>query len=305
MTLVSTLLSMIDQDISDFSIQHDNSICSAQSQEISKAIKHPLEAGGKRIRPLLVLLMAGAFGGEKSIQIARKSALAMELIHTYSLVHDDLPCMDNDDYRRGKPTVHKVYGEAKGLLVGDALLTQAFLVISQTDWKGEADLTSHLVQTLAESSGASGMIWGQWLDMTFAGQQNITWEQLETVHQNKTGKLLGASLELGVLCASCCDDEIRKQARRAGILLGLAFQIMDDILDVTKSSADLGKTAKKDVDQNKVTAVSLLGMETAKRYVVRFTEQTISLLKKILPESNENYRNELFKLIGGLISREF
>jgi geranylgeranyl pyrophosphate synthase len=213
--------------------------------------------------------------------------------------------MDNDDYRRGKPTVHKVYGEAKGLLVGDALLTQAFLVISQTDWKGEADLTSHLVQTLAESSGASGMIWGQWLDMTFAGQQNITWEQLETVHQNKTGKLLGASLELGVLCASCCDDEIRKQARRAGILLGLAFQIMDDILDVTKSSADLGKTAKKDVDQNKVTAVSLLGMETAKRYVVRFTEQTISLLKKILPESNENYRNELFKLIGGLISREF
>lgn len=304
MPLVSTLLSMIDQDISDFSIQHDNSICSTQSQEIKNAIKYPLEAGGKRIRPLLVLLMAGALGGEKSVQIARKSALAIELIHTYSLVHDDLPCMDNDDYRRGKPTVHKVYGEAKGLLVGDALLTQAFLIISKTDWKDETDLTSHLVHTLAESSGASGMIWGQWLDMTFTGQQNITWEQLETVHQNKTGKLLGASLELGVLSASCCENEVRKQAKQAGILLGLAFQIMDDILDVTKSSTDLGKTAQKDVDQNKVTAVTLLGMETAKKYVARFTEQSLSLLTKILPESNENYKNELFELIQNLVSRE-
>lgn len=321
MSLSSSLLSKINQDISQFSIPFDDKmleICDPQVQEIRHACMHPLLAGGKRTRPLLVLLIAGCLGGEHAVEVARKSALAVELLHTYSLVHDDLPCMDNDDYRRGKPTTHKLYGHAKGLLVGDALLTHAFLELSQTDWKQGTSLTALLVQTLAECSGASGMIWGQWLDISFTNKSDTSWDELVAIHSHKTGKLLGACLELGFLCAASqfntqlkphVLDHIRKQIRHAGICLGIAFQIVDDILDVTQSSQTLGKTARKDEQQNKATAVSLLGITQAEQYAQKYTHQSLEILENILAslfkiEIHPIFKNELIQNIELLSMRK-
>lgn len=308
MDLLPSLLDQIQDELAAFCPSpKEGSVCLEQIHEIEKAIKYPLKAGGKRIRPLIVLLTAGAMGGDQAVQTARKSALAIELVHTYSLVHDDLPCMDNDDFRRGMPTTHKVYGEAKGLLVGDALLTQAFLLISQTKWNNDQDalLIKELVQTLAKSAGAQGMIWGQWLDMSLMGPKNTaTWEQLETIHRNKTGKLLGASFELGLLCAGRKEEKWRDKIRHAGVSLGLAFQIIDDILDVTKSSQDLGKTAQKDLAQEKVTAVSLLGLEKAREQAEQLTQEAISILNAICPDTHRPYKDQLLKLVDDLLSRQ-
>lgn len=308
MDLLPSLLDQIQDDLAAFcSSPEEGSVCLEQIHEIEKAIKYPLKAGGKRIRPLIVLLTAGAMGGDQAVQTARKSALAIELVHTYSLVHDDLPCMDNDDFRRGMLTTHKVYGEAKGLLVGDALLTHAFLLISQTKWTNsqDEDLTKELVQTLGKSSGAQGMIWGQWLDMSLMGPKNTTtWEQLETIHRNKTGKLLGAAFELGLLCAGKKEEKWRNEIRHAGVSLGLAFQIIDDILDVTKSSQDLGKTAQKDLAQEKVTAVSLLGLEKARHQAEQLTQEAISILNAVCLDTHRPYKDQLLKLVDDLLSRQ-
>ncbi|BBH53610.1 polyprenyl synthetase family protein [Fluviispira sanaruensis] len=269
------------------------------SSEISEAYMYPLQAGGKRIRPLLVLLTAGAFGGKEGLKTAFKAALAVEKIHTYSLVHDDLPCMDNDDLRRGKPTTHKVYGDAKALLVGDALLTQAFAVLAETQYVHlqNQHYTTFLIQALAKGAGAEGMVWGQWLDISLTGNKKVIWEQMEIVHRNKTGKMLGTCLELGFICGLSAQKleinptqflEMRSLIREAGIRIGLAFQIIDDILDMTKSSAELGKTAGKDEAQDKMTAPHLLGMDDAVSLSASQTESALCMLEKVF----ENFSND-------------
>lgn len=296
------LLKLISSDIASYSLQKESkNIFDEVFSEISAAYTYPLKAGGKRVRPLFTLLCAGAFGGLNAIELARKSALAIEKVHTYSLVHDDLPCMDNDDLRRGLPTTHKIYGEAKALLVGDGLLTQAFSLLATTkfDHSNSNRYISYLVEDLSEGAGTQGMIWGQWLDITLTGASQVTWEQMEQVHKNKTGKLIGASLSLGFICGISTlnnDDiqennliELRKSMKEVGILIGLSFQIIDDILDATKSDLDLGKTAGKDEIQQKFTAIKLLGIEKAEQLSITYTEKAILLLKTIF--SNPSFKN--------------
>jgi geranylgeranyl pyrophosphate synthase len=294
---IEFLLKLISSDIENFQLQFEpQSPCNRFFNEISTAYLYPLKAGGKRIRPLLTLLSAGAFGGLKAIEIARKPALAIEKIHTYSLVHDDLPCLDNDNLRRGLPTTHVIYGEAKALLVGDGLLTQAFSLLASTKFHKTNcnNYTSYLVEDLAESSGAQGMILGQWLDISLTGANHVTWEQMEVVHKNKTGKLIGASLSIGLICgistltSAFKESEIiefRKNIKEVGMLIGLSFQIIDDILDSTKSDLELGKTAGKDAVQQKFTALKLLGIEKAEKLSINCTEKAISLLKEIFLNS--------------------
>ncbi len=295
------LLKMISSDIEAYCLQIETqNPCSTFFDEISIAYLYSLKAGGKRIRPLLTLLSAGAFGGLKAIEIARKSALAIEKVHTYSLVHDDLPCMDDDDLRRGLPTTHKIYGEAKALLVGDALLTQAFSLLTSTniDSSDGNNYISYLVEDLAEGAGPLGMILGQWLDISLTGASQVTWEQIEIVHKNKTGKLLGASLSLGLICGVSTLEstlqksdiiELRKNIKEVGILIGLSFQIIDDILDATKSDFELGKTSGKDAMQQKFTAINLLGIKKAEKLSITYTEKAISLLKEIF--SNPSFKD--------------
>ena len=320
---IELLLNLIQSDIESYVIQIEaEKSCLQYFNEITNAYHYPLKAGGKRIRPLLVLLTSAAFGGKSAIEVARNSALAIENIHTYSLVHDDLPCMDNDDLRRGLPTTHKVFGEAKGLLVGDALLTESFKIITKTPFKTKdsARYLSYLVEELSEGSGIRGMILGQWLDISLTGSSTVSWEQMEIVHRNKTGKLLGTALSLGFLCGiSNYSNEIpevelfelNKSIKEAGELIGLSFQIIDDILDATKSSKELGKTSGKDEIQNKHTAVKLLGFDKAEKLAANYTKKANILLKSLFENSyiinnNSNsieYQKMLMTQIEILLSR--
>ncbi|WGL60306.1 polyprenyl synthetase family protein [Pigmentibacter sp. JX0631] len=316
---IENIIKIIEDDIlaTNSTVVKEN-ICHQEFSEIAAAIQYPLTAGGKRIRPLLTLLCAGTFGGEKAIQNARNAALALEMIHTYSLVHDDLPCMDNDDLRRGKPTTHKIYGEAKGLLVGDALLTEAFFRLAQTECKVSEYLQS-LVQELSYCSGIQGMIAGQWLDISFTGKQDLSWEQIELIHKNKTGRLLGCAFVLGYICGLNVLEKVDNQEnlkinkdklRQAGEFVGIAFQIIDDILDITASSQSLGKTAGKDQEQCKATSVAILGLEKAQILATEFTSRAYTLLEGVfekLPTNSENeiYKNLLFQQLEQLLVRKY
>ncbi len=259
-----------------------------EAARMTEACDYPVAAGGKRVRPMLLTAMAGAVGGDRAASAALPAAIAIELIHTYSLVHDDLPCMDNDDFRRGRPTTHKVYGEAQGLLVGDSLLTEAFTVLTEIE---NPVAVRALCRILASRAGASGMIFGQWLDLAFTGKA-ADWETLETIHRLKTGRLLSAALEMGAVCGhaefATQSPAWLSQVAEVGMNLGLAFQILDDILDVTRTSAELGKTAGKDQSQLKFTAVSLLGLEEAKRRakeLTRLAEEGLAAALKAVPEN--------------------
>jgi geranylgeranyl diphosphate synthase type II len=278
---------------------HPSQCVQSSIQELVQAHHYPLAAGGKRVRPLLTLLMAGSVGGDRAVNTALSAACATELIHTYSLVHDDLPCMDNDDLRRGKPTTHKVYGDAKALLVGDGLLTHAFTLLSQTNLSAEKSfLMSHLVAALSCSAGAQGMVLGQWLDISFTGQKELNWQDIETVHYYKTGCMLGVSLELGLLCGLAHTpldqkimdniNSIRSKINYAGVLIGIAFQIKDDILDVTQTAEELGKTPGKDEKMQKTTAVELLGMENAQEKSQIYTKEALAIIDSVLEDLNLN-----------------
>lgn len=274
----------------------------------AQAHLYPLIAGGKRIRPLFCLLIAAAMGGEKGLKMAWPAALALECIHTYSLVHDDLPCMDNDDFRRGKPTTHKIYGEAQGLLVGDGLLTQAFQILAESPLP--AELKCQLISMLSRASGASGMILGQWLDLHFTANAQIneftkaTWSDLERIHCLKTGELLSASWQMGMLIGlesgGLKREELVLKAKVTGMNLGLVFQLVDDILDATASSETLGKTAGKDESQNKLTAVRLLGIEKTKQLVDKMTAEIQNHLCAI---SDEIHNSVFAKTAWHLLSQ--
>ena len=221
------------------------------------AMRYSLEAGGKRLRPVLVLAAAELCEGNE--EAALPAAIAIECVHTYSLIHDDLPCMDNDDLRRGRPTAHRQFDEATALLAGDALLTHAFALLAE---HYPAELGARLVRELASAAGSRKLIGGQMEDLLAEKKTDATGDELEFIHRNKTAAMIEAALVMGAYVANPPDATIHS-LRAAGQSLGLAFQIIDDILDVTADSATLGKTAGKDAKADKATWVKLHGLEAS------------------------------------------
>lgn len=297
-------------------------------REVAQAHSYPLASGGKRVRPIVTLLAAGSFACQRGLALAWPFALALELVHTYSLVHDDLPCMDNDDLRRGRPTVHKVYGDAKGLLVGDGLLTRAFGLLGEGNEQMTTDplelyLRLQGVDILARAAGDAGMIAGQWMDMSCSSEtRENSATILERLQLLKTGKLLGAAFEMGFLAGlagregqveallSGRAQHVRTLARETGEALGVAFQICDDLLDATASSSEVGKSVGKDAKQHKLTAVSVFGAGRAQDLAKHWTDRGLLGLEKVLAHragvttEQDSYGSELTELCHALLFRK-
>jgi farnesyl diphosphate synthase len=237
--------------------------------KLHEAMRYTALGGGKRVRPLLVHASGALFGADADA-LAR-AASAVEMIHVYSLVHDDMPCMDDDDLRRGKPTVHVAYDEATALLVGDALQAQAFEVLAGMTTVPAAR-TVTMLRLLAEAAGSKGMCGGQAIDLDSVGL-SLTLEQLERMHQLKTGAMLRVSVLLGALAGRDLASHEQEALAAYSRAIGLAFQVVDDILDATADSATLGKTAGKDAADNKPTYVSILGLEPSKALAEQLRQQ--------------------------------
>jgi farnesyl diphosphate synthase len=236
---------------------------------LGEAMRYAVLDGGKRLRPLLALATCEAVNGAAAA--AMRAACAVELIHAYSLVHDDMPCMDNDVLRRGKPTVHVRFGEAQALLAGDALQALAFEVLVPADGSVAPVLSARLCRLLALSAGAAGMAGGQAVDLASVGSA-LGLDALASMHRMKTGALLQASVMMGAATGDVPDPALERLARY-GACVGLAFQVVDDVLDVTADSATLGKTAGKDAAAEKPTFVSLMGLEPAQAYADRVLDE--------------------------------
>jgi geranylgeranyl diphosphate synthase type II len=257
---------------------------SAWPATIHRAVRYSVFAGGKRIRPLLVLAAGEAVGGER--EGVMPLACAVEMIHTYSLVHDDLPAMDDDDLRRGKPTSHKVFGEGIAILVGDALLTRAFQLMAAVPDHGDSgQARRRLAATavLAEAAGTSGLIGGQVQDLESEGQA-LDAAALERMHRAKTGALLGACVRGGALLGGGEGDDLKRLDRYASAI-GLAFQVVDDVLDATGAAYELGKTAGKDARAGKATYVSVHGLEASRKMARRLLDEAVSALAPLGPRA--------------------
>ena len=241
-------------------------------KEVVRAMRYSLENGGKRLRPVLVLEFCRVCGGD--VEKALPFACAVEYIHTYSLIHDDLPCMDNDDLRRGKPSCHKKFSEATALLAGDALLTHAFECLTSADLSDEQIASA--VALLAQNAGVCGMIGGQVLDLKFE-TVDPSINDLLTVHKLKTGALISAACLLGCIAADA-DDEMLSYASSFAYNLGIAFQIKDDLLDIYGDEALLGKPVGSDEENEKSTYVTMVGIENAEKDVEVLTDKAISYL---------------------------
>jgi geranylgeranyl diphosphate synthase type II len=241
---------------------------------IHRAMRYSLLSGGKRLRPLLCCAASEACGG--TARAALPAACAVEMVHAYSLIHDDLPCMDDDGLRRGKPTSHIVFGEGMAVLAGDALLTEAFAVLAQAKPRARYAV-SDLVAELARAAGSRGLIAGQVADLEAEGRKPSE-PALHFIHAAKTGMLLRAALKLGAMCAGGSKAQIAA-LDRFGFALGLAFQIQDDILDATQSAKKLGKTAGKDATAGKMTFPALYGLEKSRALAAQWTEDAIGALK--------------------------
>ena len=228
---------------------------------LGEAMRYGVLDGGKRLRPLLVLAAAQAVQGEN--EAAMRAAVAVELIHAYSLIHDDMPCMDNDVLRRGKPTVHVQFGQAQAMLAGDAMQALAFEVLTPDDGV-DPRVQARLCALLARAAGHAGMAGGQAIDLASVGKP-LDESTLRDMHRRKTGALLQASVLLGAACGPC-DARAFQALSDFGAAIGLAFQVVDDVLDVTQASEVLGKTAGKDLEQNKPTYVQLMGLQRARDY---------------------------------------
>jgi geranylgeranyl diphosphate synthase, type II len=253
-------------------------------QEIYQAIHYSVFAGGKRIRPILCLAAAEAVGGD--LAPAMPVACALELIHTYSLIHDDLPAMDNDDFRRGKATSHKVFGEGIAILAGDALLTEAFVLLSHTEKiRMPAEKRVAVIREIAQAAGIAGMVGGQALDILSAKSSSGV-ETLTEIHRRKTGALIMASVKTGAIISNARDEKVKALAEY-GLNVGLAFQIADDILNVEGDRAMLGKETGSDAALGKVTYPSLLGMECAREKLRMHIDAAIASLsifdERVLP----------------------
>jgi geranylgeranyl diphosphate synthase, type II len=242
---------------------------------VSEAMRYSVFAGGKRLRPVLVIAGAEAVGG--TAEQVMPTACALEMIHTYSLVHDDLPAMDNDDFRRGVPTNHKVFGEAIAILAGDALLTLAFRLVAANARTAAPGAVQAVVADVADAAGHAGMVAGQVEDLEAEGRQ-VGADTLDYIHVHKTGALIRTSLRVGAVLCDATAEQVRALSV-AGANLGLAFQIVDDILDVVASSAELGKTAGKDQIQQKATFPAIHGLEASRaraRSLIEEAEQALT-----------------------------
>ena len=249
----------------------------ALNKDLAKAMNYSLMAGGKRLRPILIMAAADALGvdGEKFLRLST----SIEFIHTYSLIHDDLPAMDDDDMRRGRPSCHKAFPEALAILAGDAMSIHAFSVLANSTALSDAQKV-RLIAELAEESGHHGMIAGQVLDMEQEGRADVTVDQLKTMCAFKTGALIRVACRMGCIAANATAEQI-KAADTYGSYLGLAFQIVDDILDVTSTTDVLGKPVGSDAEENKVTFVTLLGLEAAQKEAAALTEKAMAMLKTL------------------------
>lgn len=234
-------------------------LTSAPNNILFEAARYSVNSPGKRLRPILTLATVEMLQGDEELAVT--PACAIEMIHTYSMIHDDLPCMDDDDFRRGKPTLHKAFPEGIAVLAGDFLLTHAFQVISETQGLIDSQRLG-LISVLATNAGGEGMIGGQIMDLEAEGKE-VSFEALEMIHQKKTGALISASVEFGAIIANA-SAEVRELLKQYGDKIGLAFQIIDDILDVTQSQTMKGKEISSDVENNKSTYVTHLGVEKAK-----------------------------------------
>lgn len=263
----------------------------APYKNLFDASRYSLLGAGKRLRPILALATAETFN--VSIDTAISACCTLEMIHTYSLIHDDLPSMDNDDFRRGKPSLHKAYPEGLAILAGDFLLTHAFETLAQ-DSKLDDTRKVKLIHLLAKSSGGHGMIAGQVLDIESEGK-SITIDFLREIHRKKTGALIAASIEFGAILGNAGKEDLQA-LRTFGQELGLAFQIADDILDVTCSEKKHGKKISSDIINEKATYVSLLGLDEAKGLVKIHREKALEALKTL--SRNANLLTEITEYIG-------
>jgi geranylgeranyl diphosphate synthase type II len=253
----------------------DRSLAIARPEKIYEAMRYSLLAGGKRLRPILCMAACELCGGDESL--ALPTACALEMIHTMSLIHDDLPAMDNDDFRRGKPTNHKVYGDDIAILAGDGLLAYAFeFAVTQTP-QADPQAMLQVVARLGRTVGAAGLVGGQVLDLESEGRTDITPETLSFIHTHKTGALLEASVLTGAILAGASADTQQRLSRYAQNI-GLAFQIVDDILDITATQEELGKTAGKDIKAQKATYPSLLGIEASRQQAQMLIDGAIEAL---------------------------
>lgn len=265
------------------------------NKRIYEAMSYSLNAGGKRIRPILMILVYNMF--KKDYMDILPMASAIEMIHTYSLIHDDLPCMDNDDLRRGKPTSHKVFGESLAVLAGDGLLNEAFeIMIKSSIQNGLSALNASY--EIVSASGANGMIGGQVVDILSEGL-NISKEKLFYMHKKKTGALLRASIVSGAILGNANKDEI-EYLKEFGEKLGLAFQIKDDILDIEGNSEKLGKNLNSDEAKNKTTFITVYGLINCKEMCETLTKECINILEKIDKNTDKLQEITLF-----LLKRDF
>lgn len=248
----------------------DDAVSLRDPLTIHEAMRYSLLAGGKRVRPMLCIAACELVGGVESQ--AMPAACAVEMIHTMSLIHDDLPCMDNDDLRRGKPTNHKVFGEDVAVLAGDSLLAFAFEYIATATTSVPSSRILNAIFELAKSIGAEGLVAGQVVDITSAGVSDIGLDQLEFIHVHKTAQLLEASVVLGAILGGGDNEQVEK-LRKFARCIGLLFQVVDDILDVTKSSAELGKTAGKDLVAEKATYPKLMGIDKSREFAEKLNKE--------------------------------
>ena len=253
----------------------DRSIEIARPEKIYEAMRYSLLAGGKRLRPILCLATCDLTGGTE--EMAMPTACALEMIHTMSLIHDDLPAMDNDDYRRGKLTNHKVYGEDIAILAGDGLLAYAFEYVATQTRNVAPENILRVVACLGRTVGAAGLVGGQVLDLESEGKSDITAETLSFIHTHKTGALLEASVISGAILTDAGEEDIKRLSQYAKNI-GLAFQIIDDILDITATDEQLGKTAGKDLEAQKATYPSLWGLEKSRLKAQELVDNAIAQL---------------------------
>ncbi len=247
---------------------------SGADNRVVQAMQYSLTAGGKRVRPILLLLAHEAAGGRADG--AAQAAAALEMIHTYSLIHDDLPCMDDDDLRRGRATCHVAFGEAAALLAGDALLTHAFALLAEAPGVDPA-VRCRMIATLVGAIGYDGMIGGQMLDLDAEQKDGLSIAELQTIHERKTGAFLEAAPALGAMAAGAT-DEVVAGFREYGRKIGLAFQIADDLLDVTGTAEDAGKRVGKDAARGKATYPGLLGIDQSRARAQELVEDAIRAL---------------------------
>ena len=294
---------LVERALSDWVANPGHAPVAGGLAKLNEAMRYAVLDGGKRLRPLLVLAACEFVGG--NTDAALRAACAVELIHAYSLVHDDMPCMDNDVLRRGKPTVHVKFGQAQALLAGDALQALAFELLTPADGSVDAATQARLCRMLAHAAGGQGMAGGQAIDLASVGRP-LDSQQLHEMHRLKTGALLKASVLMG---AHCGQPDARALAAldEYGAAIGLAFQVVDDILDVTADSATLGKTAGKDAAQDKPTFVSLMGLEASKDYARQLLDRALSSLDKASMTNERTVQSTaaLRALADMLVNRKF